>query len=238
MTSENRDSRTRRSPSRWLASAAAASAFAATAIVLGPATPADAQNYIHGCVQKGKLRILAPGKVCGAKETPLSWPADYVPGPQGIQGIQGVKGDTGNTGPQGIQGIQGIQGLAGPNIIGGGSDTTLPSKATSFVGVLMGDRKAEEANVAFVMPIDGLLTDFHAIVSRAPGAGRSWAVTVRRNGADEAVTCTIEGDAITCSDTANVATYQAGDILTIAVVPTGDPTIALFRWSAVFTATP
>jgi hypothetical protein len=221
-------------------SLAAAGAFAAATLASGPASPAGAQTFIDACVKNnGATRILGPGQACTNKETPRSWPADYVPGPTGPQGLKGDTGNTGATGPQGPQGLTGLQGPAGPGIIGGGSATALFQTGEMFVGVLMADRKRDEADVEFLVPIDGILTSLHAIVSTAPGQPtRSWAVTVRRNGASEAMTCTIQDTATTCSDLAGFVEYAAGDRIAIQILPAGSPPATFFRWSAVFTATP
>jgi hypothetical protein len=215
-------------------------AFAATGLVVGPADPAAAQAFVNACVKgNGAVRIIGPGQACTNKETSISWPADYVPGPIGPQGLKGDKGDTGNTGATGSTGPQGDVGPAGPGIIGGGSSAALFQTGEMFVGVLMADRKRDEAEVEFLMPIDGILSNLHAIVSHAPGAvTRSWTVTVRRNRANDALTCIIENTATTCSDLAGFVEFAAGDTLAIGIVPAGSPPGTFFRWSAVFNATP
>jgi hypothetical protein len=82
----------------------------------------DSTNTIYGCHDKktGVLRIVAPGTLCTAKETAISWNEVGQQGPQGPQGLQGEKGDTGatgakgDTGATGATGPRGAQGPAGP----------------------------------------------------------------------------------------------------------------------------
>jgi hypothetical protein len=47
--------------------------------------------------------------------------------------------------------------------------------------------------------------------------------TVRKNGADTAVTCTITGASNNCSDTTNSVAFAAGDNFSISADPTGTP---------------
>ena len=62
------------------------------------------------------------------------------------------------------------------------------------------------------------ITDLLVAVATAPGAGASWTFTVRKNGADTAATVTISGAATSATFTGTV-TCVAGDLLTIAAVP-------------------
>lgn len=80
-----------------------------------------ADGVVRACVtSKGKIRLLAPGDACDAKETAVSWNQVGPQGPKGDTGDtgpQGPKGDTGAPGPKGdkgAQGAQGPQGIPGP----------------------------------------------------------------------------------------------------------------------------
>ena len=58
----------------------------------------------------------------------------------------------------------------------------------------------------------------------APGSGKSWTFTLRKNGADTGLTCTISDTATTASDLVNTVSYAVGDTLTLKIVPSGTPT--------------
>jgi hypothetical protein len=58
-------------------------------------------------------------------------------------------------------------------------------------------------------------------LSAAPGASNTATITLRKNGADTALTCTISDPATSCSDTANSVTFTDGDLLTVRYNKTG-----------------
>jgi hypothetical protein len=58
-------------------------------------------------------------------------------------------------------------------------------------------------------------------VSVAPAGVTSWAVTLRDDGVDTALTCTITGAATTCADTTNAPSIGAGSLMTLKIVPAG-----------------
>lgn len=64
----------------------------------------------------------------------------------------------------------------------------------------------------------GTVKSMRCFLGTAPGGADTAAFTVRKNGSDGAVTCTITGSATTCSDTSNSFTVAAGDRLSIKVV--------------------
>jgi hypothetical protein len=58
----------------------------------------------------------------------------------------------------------------------------------------------------------------------APGGGKSWTITLRKNGVDTASTCPIADAASSCSDDTNVVSFVGGDLVSIKIVPAGTPT--------------
>jgi hypothetical protein len=71
-------------------------------------------------------------------------------------------------------------------------------------------------------------------MSGAPGAGNSWTVTVRKNGASTAVTCSVTNPNLTCTDTTHSVAFAAGDLLDILVVGISTPTTARITWVATY----
>jgi hypothetical protein len=58
--------------------------------------------------------------------------------------------------------------------------------------------------------------------------------TVRKNGADTAVGCTMASNQSFCSDTTNSAAFAAGDLISIGSLRSGSPTSQRTWWSAQF----
>lgn len=81
-----------------------------------------------------------------------------------------------------------------------------------------------EATVQSLAPSAANVNNFGVRVSVDPGNTNTLAFTVRKNGADTAVTCTITGNgstATTCSDTTHTFTTAANDLLSIKLVTAG-----------------
>jgi hypothetical protein len=78
---------------------------------------------------------------------------------------------------------------------------------------------ATEADVYIVVPCAGTIDNLYVELGGASGSGESHAFTVRKNGADTALTVTISGATDTTgNDTGNSFTVAAGDKLSLKVV--------------------
>jgi hypothetical protein len=96
-----------------------------------------------------------------------------------------------------------------------------------------------EAGAQSFMRVAGTVSKFDVRLNANAGpAGSSFTFTVRKNGVDTGITCTVSGATSTCSDIANNAVFAANDLISISIVPSAaDPTDHLdARWSAVFTS--
>jgi hypothetical protein len=90
----------------------------------------------------------------------------------------------------------------------------------------------------------GTIRNLYVKLDVAPGAGTSRVFTVRKNGADQALTCTISGAGTTqCNDTTNSFAVVAGDRICVECVPVGSggepatpPAASKVRCSVVFEA--
>lgn len=77
-------------------------------------------------------------------------------------------------------------------------------------------------------PVGGTFDFMYVNVSAAPGgAGKSWVFTLRINGSNTILTCTVSNAATGCSDLTHAATITAGQTIDISAVPTGGPAIAV-----------
>ena len=90
------------------------------------------------------------------------------------------------------------------------------------------------------MPVGGTLSNFNVLLDGAPGNANSYTFTLRRNATtDTSVTCSISGSsAVSCSDSTNSATFNAGDRISIKVTPANGPTGRRMGWTAKFVPAP
>lgn len=71
---------------------------------------------------------------------------------------------------------------------------------------------------------EGKLENLYCKLDGAPGAGKSYTVTMRRNGGDAAVTVLIADAATSGNDTTHNEQYASGDRLSVEASPSGTPT--------------
>jgi hypothetical protein len=112
------------------------------------------------------------------------------------------------------------------------------ANAVSYVGawVTSGNGDSVETNVTMPVKGPGTISNLRVDVNGAPGAGKSWTFTVRKNATtDTAVTCTITGGTATaCSDSSNTASFSAGDTIDLKVTPSGGPAAKPMGWAVAF----
>ena len=78
---------------------------------------------------------------------------------------------------------------------------------------------ATEANIDIVeQPIACTVTEFHAEVNTAPGAGQSWTVTLREDGGNTAKSCVIADAAVECDDNSDLEPIAAGATVTVGFI--------------------
>lgn len=75
-----------------------------------------------------------------------------------------------------------------------------------------------------VCPTRGKIKNLYCVMAASPGGGaKAYTFTLRVNGINSALTCTIAGAATTANDTTHEVTVAAGDILTLGIVPVNSP---------------
>ncbi len=102
------------------------------------------------------------------------------------------------------------------------------------MGMFAGNQSGTERLVQNIMPTGGTVNSFYVFIETAPGGAASWTFTLRKNGVDTAVTCTVAGTAQICSDTAHSAAYVAGDLVSVRESSAGGPNNSAGQWTAVF----
>ena len=147
---------------------------------------------------------------------------------------------TGPTGPAGPQGIQGATGPAGSTVSMIGGLVTLSNAGDNTNNRYFGAYVAStglggtsiETNATTIIPLDCTISHFYVNLSTAPGVGKSYTFTIRKNGVNTFISVPISGDTvISGSDTINTATFKSGDTFTIISVPNDTPNFTEARWS-------
>lgn len=116
--------------------------------------------------------------------------------------------------------------------------TTAPSTSVVNYIQLTGNRtgSATESAIQEVISSAGVITNFLVKLDSAPGAAKQYVFTLRVNGVDSALTCTISGAASTTgTDTSHSVNVSAGDLVSISCTPSGTPTSSLLSLSLQFT---
>ncbi len=110
------------------------------------------------------------------------------------------------------------------SIISGGTAATFDDTATDYLN-LSEHATPEPAENATEMLVtrSGTIQNLYIKLRGSPGTGKSYAFTVRKNGADTALTATVSDTSTIANDTANSFTVVAGDRLTMKIVPSGTP---------------
>lgn len=154
-------------------------------------------------------------------------------GPRGYRGYRGFRGATGPTGPQGVPGTPGAPGTAGPPGASTLTGNWLPESTTGTdLGPPVGSRSTassvaggatDDAVGGLSSAADSVGRDLAVSVGSPLGGGQSWTITLRVNGSDTALTCTIPAGSSGCdSGTATVA-IPAKSLLSFKVDPSGGP---------------
>jgi len=148
--------------------------------------------------------------------TPVAWDLIAQRGDIGATGPTGPQGPTGPSGPTGPAGSPGQDGTSGSVLGGNYAQTT----TNHFLIPWSGTTTATEANAAVPLP-SGIAGKLVVSLTTAPGSGHSAAITVRKNGVNTTLSCTVAGTATTCSDTVDTVTFADGDLISILYTDSG-----------------
>jgi len=182
----------------------------------GPAGPAGPIGPTGATGPTGAAGPIGPAGPTGSVGPTGATGATGPVGPAGPLGPSGPTGPAGPTGATGATGAPGANGTSG-SAIGGNYPNTGNNQ---FLIPWSDSSSATEANADIPLPSG---TASKLVVSRvvAPGAGHMVTITIRKNGVNTGLTCTISGTATTCTDTANSVTFSDGDFLSILHTETG-----------------
>ena len=197
----------------------------------------DYYTYVDTLFAEGGLHPYTKDPVCGTFYATMATDSPSMLTVDRLRMLEGMlRGSAGSTFGNPDYRLDNIEGRLAPALLAGGTDNVNLGNAANSFGPLVGPvtlAAASAAGFRTVVPRAGTLKNLFAAVSAAPGAAKSWVFTVRKNGADQALTCTISGASSTsASDVANTFTAAAGDEIEIKVAPSGTPTAAKAEWSA------
>lgn len=111
--------------------------------------------------------------------------------------------------------------------------------ATNYFSVVgsNGVSNTTENLVETIVATGGTISKLRINLTAAPSTGKSFVYTLRVNGVDSALTCTVADAATTASDTTHSVSVAAGDRVSIKAVPSGTPTASTVRLCVSFTGT-
>jgi hypothetical protein len=204
----------------------------------GPAGPAGADGAVG---PQGPQGEAGPQGLPGEPGPAGPAGADGAVGPQGAQGevgpqgAQGEAGPAGPQGPEGPQGLQGLQGEAGPQ---GEVGPQGPAGADGTSGSLLGGNYSNTSDGNFLSPFNpsagseentslpvssGTARKLFVNVGTPLDAGASVTLTLRQNGADTALTCSVGEGESTCSNVVDEVAFADGDLLSVRYNEAGNP---------------
>ena len=103
--------------------------------------------------------------------------------------------------------------------------TTLSNSTTHYYAIPGSSTNTDENAVKNIrFPFAGTISNFYAKCQTAPGSGKSWVITVRKNSVDTSMTATITGTATTAQDASNSFTVAEGDYVSVRWTASGSPT--------------
>jgi hypothetical protein len=215
-------------------------------------------DVISACVNRnGSIRIAVDDESCGRNERRISWNKQGLPGavgpigPVGPTGADGPAGPSGPAGDQGPAGPKGEAGTGGSTVIGGGTVGEVTTGPAWYLSLYSPRADTTESKVTQVMPVNGTISRLFADSENDPSCFRpggancqtlNWRLTLFKNGAPTALTCTISGSnfisgtqRVPCANTVTTIPVVSGDRVSIQVV--GElfgPSPSAIHWTAAF----
>jgi hypothetical protein len=225
---------------RWaVPSLAICSAFVIFAAFSSSSAAGMTPSTVNLCItkagpEKGTVRFVSTNR-CRRGEIFV-----HVVTASATQGVMGVQEESNPWGESGEEAPSGEEGAIADSFLVAGMTTGDASQSVpNYVGPFMGfSPTPTELNAQQPMPFAGKVANFGFKVDVPPGSGNSYTMTVRKNGvaASPAISCKIEGTGssnTSCLDHAHSLSFAAGDLLSVQIVPRGNPDRwGGARWSA------
>lgn len=120
-----------------------------------------------------------------------------------------------------------------------GGNHDAPSNGTTEYTRLQGGQSwtATETSRRQMVAASGTLKNLYIVTTNAPGEGESVTFTVRKNGDDTDLSCTVTSGNTQASDTSNSVSVSPGDLVCIKVVTSGSAGVGYCHWCTTFDST-
>jgi len=79
-----------------------------------------------------------------------------------------------------------------------------------------------------VVPVAGTFKNLYVYIDAAMGVGNSFTITLRKNGSNQTLTCTISSGSNSCSDIAHTVSVAVGDKMNYNVTVSGTPSAVIY----------
>ncbi len=91
----------------------------------------------------------------------------------------------------------------------------------------------QETRAQSPMPVQCTVGNLHARFSGNINNGVTSTITIREDGVDTLVTCTVAATTNSCSDTSNTNLFEIGNLISVEIVNSGGlGGVASFSWTA------
>ena len=104
-----------------------------------------------------------------------------------------------------------------------------------YMSPLGGSYRTTSPGVNMVMPCSGIFTRVRADIRDAPGSGKSWELALNLNGTNTALSTTLIDATVSQTNTTDQIRVVAGDVVVLALTPSGTPTSTGGTYSVLFT---
>jgi hypothetical protein len=194
----------------------------------------DYYSYVDTLTPEGGLHAYTKDPVVGAFYATMAGDTPSMLTPDRIRMLEGiVRGGSGKTFSNPDARLDNIENRLNPAVLAG---TGQPSTSINHFFAASGARDAgltsDNAGNRTVLPSAGTLRNLRIQADVAPGAAKSWIVTVEKNGSDSTLTAQLSGASqTTASDLSHTVSVAAGDAISIKVAPAGTPAAARIGWS-------
>jgi len=111
------------------------------------------------------------------------------------------------------------------------------TSGTQYGGLFDAMAYASETDARSTMAVAGTVSNLRVRFNNAPGTGQSFAVAVRKNqSVAGAITCSVTGTNLTCSQISSTLTFAADDRISVKVEwPSGTSAATAMHWTVQFT---
>lgn len=193
----------------------------------------DYYTYVDTLAPEGSLHPYTKDPVVGAFYATMAGDSPSMLTVDRVRLLEGiVRGSSGTTFGNPDARLDRIEAKLNPAVLAG---TIAPSTSVDTFAPAMGDnggQSSDNAGNRTLVPSDGTLRSLRIQSDAAPGASKSYVVTIRKNGSDIAITATLSGASqTTASDLSHTVSVAAGDAISVKVAPSGTPAAARITWS-------